>query len=71
MKLGQLLLKNRRTKWRQIKGNKTGGKYRVPYLFSEAHRKEFVEGLTEEAKNEMYLTRPFLNKHQELLVLNF
>jgi len=68
MKLGQILLKNRRTKWRQIKGNKTGGKYRVPYLFSEAHRKEFVEGLTEEAKNEMYLTRPFLNKHQELKV---
>jgi len=66
MKLTQLLLKNTRPKFRQIKGNKTGGKYRIPYLFNEAHRREMVEGLTEEAKNEMYLTRPFLNKNQEV-----
>ena len=70
MKLTQLLLKNTRPKFRQIKGNKTGGKYRIPYLFNEAHRREMVEGLTEEAKNEMYLTRPFLNKNQEVLVLH-
>lgn len=48
-----------------VSGNLITGKHRIPYIYSSKHREELFKNLTEEAKNEMWLTRSYLNPTEE------
>ena len=43
--------------WARIKGAQDSGKTFLPPIISEGQRKEMVDGLWREAKNEMWLVR--------------
>uniref|UniRef100_H2YMT4 Ribosomal protein 63, mitochondrial n=1 Tax=Ciona savignyi TaxID=51511 RepID=H2YMT4_CIOSA len=49
----------------KARGNLTRGKHQIPHLISSKERETFVKALRQECENEMWLSRPYLNKQQE------
>ena len=65
MRLSLIRLSGRRNRLGGARGNKKAGKHQEPHIISSKERKEFIENLFQECTNEMWLTRPYLNKSQE------
>ena len=65
MRLTLVQLANKKPKYKGITGNLTHGKYRIPYIYTRRHREEYIKDLSQESKNEMWLTRSYLSNAQE------
>ena len=53
----QLRMSWKKGQWARIKGAQDSGKTFLPPIVSEGRRKEMIDGLWREAKNEMWLVR--------------
>ena len=65
MRLTRLLLSGRKNRPGAARGNKKAGKHQEPHIILHNERKEYVQNLLIENTNEMWLTRPYLNRRQE------
>ena len=65
MRLTLFRLSGRRNRPGGARGNKKSGKHQEPHVISGRERHVFLNNLLQECTNEMWLTRPYLNKTQE------